>query len=66
MEWQKGKQIYPDCRFLVNLDSHHNRCQTTVQRVPLADITPSQADLEPTRETENPQPDTTVPTNTTL
>jgi len=58
-DWQKGKRVCPDCRFLVNLDDHHQRCQTTAQRAPLADITP-QEDPETVGETENPRPDTTA------
>jgi len=45
-DWQKGKRVCPDCRFLVNLEDHHQRCQTTAQRTPLADITPPQEDQE--------------------
>jgi len=58
-DWQKGKRVCPDCRFLVNLDDHHQPCQTTAHRAPLADITP-QEDPETVGETENPRPDTTA------
>jgi len=28
---QKGKRVCPDCRFLVNMEDHHQRYQTTAQ-----------------------------------
>jgi len=43
-DWHKGKRVCPDCRFLVNMEDHHLRCQTTAQRTPLADITTPQED----------------------
>jgi len=46
-DWQKGKRVCPDCRFLVNLNNHHLRCQSTAQRVPLTDITPQSENPEP-------------------
>ena len=30
-DWQKGKRVCPDCQFLVNMEDHHQRCQTTAQ-----------------------------------
>ena len=38
-DWQKGKWVCPDCRFLVNMENHHLRCSTSAPRNPLADIT---------------------------
>ena len=65
-DWQKGKRVCPDCRFLVNLDNHSQRCQTTAQRAPMADITPApQAAPEPTEEIENPHTDGAAPTHAT-
>jgi len=46
-DWQKGKRVCPDCRFLVNLNNHHLRCQSTAQRAPLANITPQPENPEP-------------------
>jgi len=51
-DWQKGKRICPDCRFLVNLNDHHLHCQSAAQRTPLADITPPQE--APAATEENP------------
>ena len=55
--WPKGKRVCLNCQFLVNLDEHHQRCQTTAQRTPLADITlPLQEHTEPGGEVENSSP----------
>jgi len=51
-DWQKGKRVCPDCRFLVNLNDHHLRCQSTAQHAPLADIVPPQE--APAAAKENP------------
>jgi len=67
VDWQKGKRVSPNCQVLVNLDKHHQRCQTTAQRALLADITPPlQENTEPTGESENPGPDVAVPARATL
>ena len=47
-DWQKGKQVCPDCRFLVNMEDHHQRCHTMAERILLADITTPQEDQENT------------------
>jgi len=66
-DWQKGKRVCSDCRFLVNLDEHHQRCQTTAQRALLADITPPpQENTEPAGEAENPRPNAAAPASPTL
>jgi len=60
-DWQKGKRVCPDCRFLVNMEDHHQRCHTTAQRIPLADITPPQEDQEAAGPVEGtPDPATTL------
>jgi len=58
-DWQKGKWVCPDCRFLVNLNDHHLCCQSTAQRAPLADITPPQE--APTDAEENPDAELATP-----
>jgi len=58
-DWQKGKRVCPDCRFLVNLNDHHLRCQSTAQRAPLADITPPQE--APAAAEENPDAEAATP-----
>ena len=58
-DWQKGKRVCPDCRFLVNWNDHHLRCQSTAQRAPLADITPPQA--APVADKENPNAEGATP-----
>jgi len=60
-DWQKEKQVYPDCQFLVNLNDHHLRCQSTVQRAPTADIAPPQE--APVAAKENPDADAATPTD---
>jgi len=45
-DWQKGKRVYPDCRFLVNIETNHLRCSASAPRNPLADITTPQEDQE--------------------
>jgi len=45
-DWQKGKRVCPDCRFLVNMENHHLRCSASAPRNPLADITTPQKDQE--------------------
>ena len=57
-EWQKGKQVCSECRFLVNMENHHLRCSTTVPRNPLADVTPPQEDQEATPAGYTPDPPT--------
>jgi len=60
-DWQKGKRVCPDCRFLVNMEDHHQRCQTTAQRTPGPDITPPQEDQEAAGPAEGiPGPATTT------
>jgi hypothetical protein len=45
--WRKGKRVCPRCRFLVNMEGHENRCQTTTeQRTPLEEIQPPQENQE--------------------
>ena len=58
-DWQKGKRVCPGCRFLVNLNDHHLRCQSTAQRAPLADITPPQE--APAAAKENPDAEVATP-----
>ena len=58
-DWQKGKQVCPDCRFLVNLNDHRLSCQSTAQRAPLANITPPQE--APTAAEENPDAESATP-----
>ena len=58
-DWQKGKQVCPDCQFLVNLNDHHLCCQSTAQRAPLADITPPQE--APAATEENPDAEAAMP-----
>jgi len=45
-DWQKGKRVCPDCRFLVNMENHHLRCSVSAPWNPLADITTPQEDQE--------------------
>jgi len=45
-DWQKGKRICPECRFLVNMENHHLRCSAAASRNPLADVMPPQEDQE--------------------
>jgi len=45
-DWQKGKRVCPDCRFLVNMENHHLRCSASAPRNPLAYITAPQEDKE--------------------
>jgi len=45
-DWQKGKRVCPDCRFLVNMENHHLRCSASAPQNPLADITTPQEDQE--------------------
>jgi len=45
-DWQKGKRVCPECRFLVNMENHHLRCSATALRNPLANVTPPQDDQE--------------------
>ena len=54
-DWQNGKRVCPDCRFLVNMNDHHLRCQTPTLRAPLADIAPPQEDQEDVGPTEGPE-----------
>jgi hypothetical protein len=37
-DWRRGKRVCHRCRFLVNMDNHENRCQTTGERAPLAEL----------------------------
>jgi len=41
-DWQKGKRVCPECRFLVNIENHHLRSSGAGPRNPLADVTPPQ------------------------
>jgi len=34
-DWQKGKQVCPECRFLVNMENHHLRCSAAAPWNPL-------------------------------
>jgi len=45
-DWRKGKQVCPNCRFLVHMEDHHQRCQTMAQCTPLTDITPALEEQE--------------------
>jgi len=45
-DWQKGKRVCPDCRFLVNMENHHLCYSASALRNPLADITTPQEDQE--------------------
>jgi len=45
-DWQRGKQVCSECRFLVIMDNHHLRCSAAPSREPLADLTPPQEDQE--------------------
>jgi hypothetical protein len=47
-DWRRGKRVCPRCRFLVNLNDHESRCQTTAERAPLAE--------QPTEDQENQEP----------
>jgi len=58
-DWQKGKRVCPDCRFLVNLNDHHLHCQSTAQRAPLANIMPPQE--APVAAEENPDAEAATP-----
>jgi len=58
-DWQKGKWVCPDCRFLVNLNDHHLHCESTTQRAPLADIMPPQEN--PAAAEENPDAEAATP-----
>jgi len=57
-DWHRGKRVYPDCRFLVNLENHHLYCSAAAPRAPLADIT--QEDQENAHPTEDPAATVTV------
>jgi len=45
-DWQKGKRICPECRFLVNMENHHLHCSAAAPQNPLAEVTPPQEDQE--------------------
>jgi len=47
-DWQKGKRVCPDCRFLVNMENHHLRCSAAALHETSADITQPQEDQENT------------------
>jgi len=65
-DWQKGKRVCPDCRFLVNMEDHHQRCQTTAQRTPVADIMPAPEEQElPGPIEENQEPHAATAASTT-
>jgi hypothetical protein len=55
--WRKGKRVCPRCRFLVNMNGHEDRCQTTTeQRTPLEEIQPPQEDQENEAPAATPPP----------
>jgi len=65
-DWQKGKRVCPDCRFLVNMEDHHQHCQTTAQRTPVADIMPAPEEQElPGPIEENQEPHAAAAASTT-
>jgi len=57
-DWQKGKRVCPECRFLVNMENHHLRCSAAAPRNPLADVTPPQKDQEAALAGHAPDPAT--------
>jgi len=46
VDWYQGKQVCPECRFLVNMENHHLCCSAAAPCETLADITPPQEDQE--------------------
>ena len=42
----RGKQVYPECWFLVNMENHHLRCSAAAPQETLADITLPKEDQE--------------------
>jgi len=65
-DWQKGKRVCPKCRFLVNMEEHHQSCQTTAQRTPVADIMPAPEEQElPGPIEENQEPHAAAAASTT-
>jgi len=57
-DWQKGKRVCPECRFLVYMENHHLRSSATAPQNPLADVTPPQEDQEATPAGYAPDPAT--------
>jgi len=49
-DWQKGKRVCPDCRHLVNITNHQQRCTAAPRQTPVMDIPP-----------ENPQENEGLP-----
>ena len=45
-DWHQGKQVCPECQFLVNMDNHHLRYSAAPPCEPLANLTPPQEDYE--------------------
>jgi len=45
-DWQRGKRVCPECRFLMNIENHNLRCSAAAPCAPLADVTPPQEDQE--------------------
>jgi hypothetical protein len=54
-DWRRGKRVCHRCRFLVNIENHEDRCQTTGERAPLAEL--------PTGDQENQEPAATAATS---
>jgi len=44
--WHRGKQVSPQCRFLVNIENHHLRCSAVALCAPMANVTLPQEDQE--------------------
>jgi len=57
-EWHRGKQVCPECRFLVNIENHHLYCSAAGPRAPLADVMPPQKDQEAAPAGHTPDPAT--------
>jgi len=65
-DWKKGKRVCSDCRFLVNMEDHHQRCQTMAQQTPVADTMPAPEEQElPGPIEENQEPHTAAAASTT-
>jgi len=45
-DWQKGKRVCPEYRFLVNMENNHLRCSFAAPQNPLDNVTPPQEDQE--------------------
>jgi len=67
-DWQKGKRVCPECRFLVNMENHHLRCSAAAPWNPMANFTSPQEDQEAAPVGHAPDPTTdpiTTATKTT-